>query len=298
MSNVWETTLLGRAYQAIRGPFLGAASRLGIKVSRRSPANDDMVSFARMLADRDVDLILDVGANVGQFGEKVFDAGYAGRIVSYEPLSRPYGILADKCRAHPRWDVVKLSIGDEPGEMEVKISHNEIASSALEFTPELSSYQPEFEYTGSETVEVQTLDQAAGDLIASAARPLLKVDVQGFEEQVLAGGPKTLERCVGLHIELSFIELYRGQMLFSDMLKMLERRASSSTAWPRPGSTRATVAGCRRTSRSSGRRKRKPLDSRSILFRARRWQDRRRRGSRAVVEVVGAQGLEPRTPSV
>lgn len=224
MSNQWETTARGRVYTGARRAFLRAVARFGLKIAKQSPANDDKLSLAKMLADRDVDLVLDVGANVGQFAESLFASGYSGRILSFEPLSRPYEILARKCASHPRWSPVQLCIGDEPGEMEVKISHNEIASSALEFTPELSSYQPEFEYTGSETVEVQTLDQAASVAANSATHPFLKVDVQGFEEQVLAGGEKTLDRCVGLHIELSFIELYRGQMLFSEMLQLLEAK--------------------------------------------------------------------------
>lgn len=224
MSNQWETTPVGRAYMSLRAPILRTADRFGLKVSRRSPATDDMIALNTMLNDRDVDLVLDVGANTGQFAEKVFGGGYAGRIVSFEPLSRPHGILREKCARHPRWDVVKLCIGDAPGETELKISHNEIASSALEVTSSVLEYQPEFEYIGKEVVEVQTLDQAARHWLAAASRPFLKIDVQGFEEQVLAGGERTLEQCVGLVIELSFVELYRGQMLFSEMMRMLEQK--------------------------------------------------------------------------
>jgi FkbM family methyltransferase len=201
---------------------LKALSRLGLKVARRSPANDDMISLGMMLKARNVDLILDVGANVGQFADKMFDIGYEGRLVSYEPLSRPHEILVEKAQQVPHWDVVKMCIGDTPGEVVLKISHNEIASSALEFTGELSEYQPEFEYVGSETVEVQTLDQAASYFLETAEHPFLKIDVQGFEEQVMAGGKHTLERCVGLQIELSLMELNSGQMLFSEMLRVLE----------------------------------------------------------------------------
>lgn len=224
MSDEFETTLKGRLYQGIRGPFLNLAHRLGSKVSRRSCATDDMLAMATMLDARRVDLILDVGANVGQFAEKIFEAGYEKRIVSYEPLSRPYGILAEKSRTNPNWDVERLCIGDSPGEVELMISHNEIASSILGTTPVLSEFQPEFEYVGSETVEVTTLDAAASSAIASAENPFLKVDVQGFEEQVLRGAEETLGRCVGLQIELSFLELYDGQMLFSEMLRDLEKK--------------------------------------------------------------------------
>ncbi len=224
MSDEFETTLKGRLYQSIRGPFLNAAHRLGLKVSRCSCVTDDMLAMATMLDARRVDLILDVGANVGQFAEKIFEAGYEKRIVSYEPLSRPYGILTEKSRTNPNWDVERLCIGDSTGEVELMISHNEIASSILGTTPVLSEFQPEFEYVGSEKVEVTTLDAAASSVITSAEKPFLKVDVQGFEEQVLRGAEETLARCVGLQIELSFLELYDGQMLFSEMLRGLEQK--------------------------------------------------------------------------
>lgn len=224
MSNDSEITLKERLYHSIRSPFLNAVHQLGLKISRRSCATDDMLAMAAMMEAREVDLILDVGANVGQFAEKAFEAGYRNRIVSYEPLSRPHGILVDKCRENPNWSVERLCIGDSPGEVELMISHNEIASSILDFTPRLSGYQPEFEYVGSEMVEIRTLDVAAQDVVAAAQNPFLKIDVQGFEEQVLQGAEETLVRCVGLQIELSFVELYQGQMLFSEMIQGLEEK--------------------------------------------------------------------------
>ena len=224
MSKNRSNPVSSRLYMGIRARVLAVADRFGLKVSRRSCATDDMLALAALLESQGVDLILDVGANVGQFAEKVFEAGYRKRIRSYEPLSRPYGILLTKCSANPNWDVEQLCIGEAPGEAELQISYNEIASSLLDVTPALRDFDPAFEYVDSETVEVQTLDVAARAVLETAERPFLKVDVQGFEEQVLRGGEETLARCVGLQIELSFVELYAGQMLFGEMLQGLEQK--------------------------------------------------------------------------
>jgi hypothetical protein len=43
------------------------------------------------------------------------------------------------------------------------------------------------------------------------------MDVQGFEDRVIAGGLRTLERASVLWVETSFVELYEGQPLFADI---------------------------------------------------------------------------------
>ena len=87
MSNHWETTPLGRAYMSLRAPVLRTADRFGLRVAKRSPATDDMMALSTMLKNRDVDLILDVGANTGQFAEKVFGGG-GGTLDALSPSSR------------------------------------------------------------------------------------------------------------------------------------------------------------------------------------------------------------------
>jgi hypothetical protein len=94
---------------------------------------------------------------------------------------------------------------------------NEVASSVLNVTNAMEGYDNSFRYVRTERVPLRRLD----DIAPHAAAPFLKVDVQGFEEAVLRGATKTLEQCVGLSIELSFVELYEGQMLFRDMLDWL-----------------------------------------------------------------------------
>ncbi len=60
--------------------------------------------------------------------------------------------------------------------------------------------------------------------MAKAERPFLKIDVQGFEKPVIAGAAKTLERCVGVQIELSLDPLYEGEPNYLEMLGDLEAR--------------------------------------------------------------------------
>jgi len=206
----------------MRKHVLALTRRYGLNVSRRSCVTDDMLAMAALLDSHGVDLILDVGANVGQFAEKIFAAGYRNRIFSFEPMTRAYEVLVKKCSEIPNWDVSPLCIGETSGKAELKISENEIATSLLDVSTDLFDFDPDFKFVDSEAVEVQPLDIAARDVLESAERPFLKVDVQGYEEQVLRGAHETLKRCVGLQIELSCLELYAGQMLFGEMIHLLE----------------------------------------------------------------------------
>src|SRR5262245_15866653 len=63
--------------------------------------------LATHLRDHGIDLILDVGANTGQFASQTFRLGYQGRIVSFEPQAAAHAALVANSRAHPRWLVAE-----------------------------------------------------------------------------------------------------------------------------------------------------------------------------------------------
>ena len=79
---------------------------------------------------------------------------------------------------------------------------------------------PCIQYVGTETVEAARLDDVAGPHLATHHRPFLKLDTQGFERQVLDGGPDTLSRCIGLQMEMSFVPLYSGGLLVNDAISL------------------------------------------------------------------------------
>lgn len=63
------------------------------------------------------------------------------------------------------------------------------------------------------------LDSVAAEFLGPTDVAFLKVDVQGFEKQVLAGGSSTVRNCcVGIQLELSFLPLYEGGMLIREAL--------------------------------------------------------------------------------
>jgi FkbM family methyltransferase len=211
-------------YLVARQAILAVAKRFGLEVRRICPVHNSDLALLEMLRHYDADLVLDVGANVGQFAQNLLEIGWDRRIVSFEPLSQPHAAIVAASARHPNWQIAeRCAIGDHNGEIEVHISENSVASSVLPLADSMDQYSPEARYVSKERVPIYTLDDALAKLRLDARRPFLKVDVQGFEEQVLAGAARTLEQAVGLQIELSFIELYAGQMLFGKLLERIER---------------------------------------------------------------------------
>ncbi|MBI2700729.1 MAG: FkbM family methyltransferase [Mycobacterium sp.] len=194
--------------------------RTGIDVSRYRPELDAQRNFMNQLKSHQVDVVLDVGANSGQYGAGLRAAGFTGRIVSFEPLAGPFSQLERKASADPLWDCRRCALGDSDGTISINIAGNAGESSSV--LPMLKSHQDAFppaNYVGTEEVPIHRLDAVAAEILRPADVAYLKIDVQGFEKQVLAGGKSTVtDRCVGMQLELSFLPLYEGGMLIREAL--------------------------------------------------------------------------------
>jgi hypothetical protein len=81
---------------------------------------------------------------------------------------------------------------------------------------------PQANYVGVEDVPVRRLDAVVGEWLQPDDAAFLKIDVQGFERQVIAGAAATIDdHCVGLQLELSFVALYDGDMLIREALDLM-----------------------------------------------------------------------------
>ena len=168
----------------------------------------------RLLELNGVDLVIDVGAAGGAYGRQLRNHGYTGRIVSFEPLAASFAELTQTTAHDDGWEIHNLALGESAMTADLNVATNRDSSSLL---PMLESHRvaaPTTLMEGSEPVQVARLDDVIGDV--PGRRPFLKIDTQGYERQVLAGGPQTVQACVGLQLELSFIPLYEGGMLVDE----------------------------------------------------------------------------------
>jgi len=179
--------------------------------------------FVKQLKSRQVDAVFDVGASSGQYATSLRKAAYKGRIVSFEPLSRPFSILERKASKDPLWDCQRYALGDVDGTISINVAGNAGQSSSV--LPMLKSHQDAFppaNYIGTEDVPIHRLDSLAPEILRPTDVIFLKIDVQGFEKWVLSGSKSTVnDRCIGMQLELSFVPLYEGGMLIREALDLV-----------------------------------------------------------------------------
>jgi FkbM family methyltransferase len=169
-----------------------------------------------------IDVVLDVGANVGEYAQQLRTDRFKGRIVSFEPQSAPFRELQRRAAADPRWDCRQLALSDTDGEATMNVSSHTPTSSFLPIKDWLVTELPEVGYVATERARLMRLDSLREELIRPSDRTLLKVDVQGYELNVLQGARRTLSDIALLECELSLVALYEGSPLLRDMLAWLE----------------------------------------------------------------------------
>ncbi len=198
--------------------------RLGWDVARYPGAMDPGQLRAVLLRHLGVDLVIDVGANVGQYGHHLRARGYAGRIVSFEPMAAAHAALSRAAGRDAGWEVVRSAVGAEAGEVVLHVARNSISSSVLPMLDRHLATAPMSEYVAEEVVPVERLDVLAAHAVTTAEAPFLKVDTQGYEAAVLEGASGILDRFVGLELELSLQPLYGGQQLMDQTVAQLAER--------------------------------------------------------------------------
>jgi FkbM family methyltransferase len=178
----------------------------------------------RLLRSRAVTLVLDVGANVGRYGESLRATGYRGRIVSFEPLSAPFAELAARSAQDPRWDARRLALGEEDGVAEINVAGNVASSSLLPMGARHLQSAPESAYIGTERIDTVRLEGVWDELAGPADRVWLKLDVQGYELHALRGAETILDRLEVIQAEMSLQHLYEGDVTWRELLAWLEER--------------------------------------------------------------------------
>ena len=170
-----------------------------------------------------LDLIVDVGANRGQFSLLVRHLFPLAKIISFEPLAEPAETYQNVFAGDPQVRLRQVAIGPRESQMLIHVSARDDCSSLLP----ISDLQVK---TFAGTGEVRTSTVAVSPLSSFLApedvvsRSLLKIDVQGYEFQALQGCESLLACFAYIYCECSFVELYSDQFLAADVVGWLAAR--------------------------------------------------------------------------
>lgn len=198
----------------------------GILIRKYNPATSEELRRIKLLQHYNIDLVFDIGANKGQYALGIIDAGYKKKIVSFEPLSAVHEVLSTVSKGHTNWSIApRCAIGAKREEIEINISANSVSSTLLTMLDSHLEGAPESKIIGKEKVTVWPLDEIGKDYIGTEKNIFLKIDVQGFEQEVLKGATQLIERAKGVEMEISLVSLYEGQKwLLPEVLNFMQQR--------------------------------------------------------------------------
>ena len=197
---------------------------LGLDLHRLSPASNPSVQLLAALDHVQADTMFDVGANIGQFAQELRSVGFAGNIISFDPLTVAHAQLSKSAQNDSKWLVFpRVAVGDHDGEIEINIAGNSVSSSVLPILDSHSTAAVGSAYVGTESAPLVRLDTVAKQYLSADSRPFIKIDTQGFEWQVLDGATETLKRAQGVLLELSLVPLYDGQRLWREIIERMEK---------------------------------------------------------------------------
>lgn len=196
---------------------------MGYVVYRLNPDSNPIFQLLKGLNHFGIDIVYDVGANVGQFSSELRSVGYQGTIISFEPLSDAHTVLSQTAKNDAKWIVYqKGAIGDRIDDININISRNSVSSSVLPMLDSHSSAADDSSYVGVEKVPMVTLDSVVPKYLDEFKNPFLKIDTQGYEWEVLDGASEVLSKIKGILCEVSLVPLYEGQHLWREMIERLE----------------------------------------------------------------------------
>lgn len=202
--------------------------KIGIDVSRFNPSSHPMARRKQILESNCIDLVLDVGANIGQFAFELRNyIGYSKKIVSFEPLSSAFQKLKINANKDSQWEIFNFALGDVEEKIQINIADNSQSSSILNMLPAHINAAPESKYIGKEEIEVRKLDSIFDEICPGNRHIYLKIDTQGFESKVIKGAEKSLSKIDTVQMEMSLVPLYKDQILFSEMNTLMTEKGYS-----------------------------------------------------------------------
>lgn len=182
----------------------------------------EILNEYKWLQKLNIKTVLDIGANEGQFSEKARTIFKDAAIYAFEPLPVAFEVLKKNFASDNKFFPINLAAGEREETVEINLNESSASSSILPMT---DTHTDNFSFavkTKPVTVKVNTLDAVLKP--HELQKPvLMKIDVQGFEDKVLAGAKGVIKNVDVIIIELSFKELYANQPLFDDIYNLLKQ---------------------------------------------------------------------------
>lgn len=194
-----------------------------IKIALSRFSESPISKLAEYCKDNSIVTVLDIGANAGQFGVDLRRSGFLGQIYSFEPVKENFDTLIWTSRHDSKWKAINLALGKERAITHINVSDNDGLSSSILPMGELHKRAfPKSEYIRTQEVQVSTLQDEILTLGIDPSTTLLKMDVQGYEKNVILGGLNQIKMFPICFFEASLSPLYHGEASLLELLNLLD----------------------------------------------------------------------------
>jgi FkbM family methyltransferase len=185
-----------------------------------------------LLRELRINCVLDVGANIGQYGQRLRARGYDGRIVSFEPLPHTAERLREAAHGDPDWHVVECALGDAEGTADMNVADGRGATSSLLSPSEFGkSWSSRLEGVRREQVRIRRLEDVFDEAVAGLDSPrvYLKLDTQGYDLQAFSGAGERIRDVLAMQSEVSNVPIYEGMPRLPEQISVYEAAGFQAT---------------------------------------------------------------------
>lgn len=201
--------------------FKHTAQRLGIAISHYPPPGSFQRDLREYLSRMEINVVLDVGAYIGNYARELREIGYQGKIISFEPVPASYKQLLAAMDGDPLWSGEPYGLSDENRETLINTHDRGDFNSLLTLRGDAGQAYGVDPTCWSQTpIQLRRLDAVLPQLIDGVRSPrvFMKIDTQGHDVSVVKGASGVLGVIVGLQSELPAVALYDRMSSMSDVL--------------------------------------------------------------------------------
>lgn len=196
-------------------------NRFGYQIQRFPGQHSHERHLRALFSTLAVNCVIDVGAHEGEFYRFLRQSGYAGRVVSFEPLPESFALLQRVAANDPHWRAINVALGREAGTLPINVPDSSGFASFLQPNTYSQERFPKAHWEGrTVTVRVERLESLYAEVVAGIERPrvFLKMDTQGWDGHVLEGAGGALADVVALQSEVSVIPIYHGMRSIAESI--------------------------------------------------------------------------------
>jgi FkbM family methyltransferase len=179
------------------------------------------IALAKRLLNQEF-IILDIGGGIGASLKLFLDSFPDCKIMVFEPVSENFQAIKIRFPSSPNIEFINCAAGNENSEKQINIASRITSSSLLPLSADPDSQvfnESNLGKAGVETIRIVRLDDFFA--LNKDEIGIMKIDVQGYEMDVLKGAGSTLKRTDIVVLEANNHEGYSGSAKYYDTDKYL-----------------------------------------------------------------------------